>query len=467
MSKKIIPRDLITKLSFILVVRTSLTLISGVVGPLWVIHYLALSGLGRYASLNAGSWFIQVLGELGFTGLFLRLGAHRRRYQKKIVFYDALWARISSFPLIIIVALMVSMIFAFNNKNHDLKSAFLLITLSSPIFLLQNFVLQSNIGMGNTKIQIGGEIIYKVAYLSILFIGLPHHKSQFFLVTTTVSSALVQLFYFFYYIHRSFKGESLYRFSRARIFHNYREALPYSTLTISYILYGKIDLLLLNLLVSPIYVGIYSLAYRAAEIMMDAANVATSFFFKNIAQSAKNKYKEIRSFVFTSSIILAAIAAFSSPFAAGFIKGGGVRLSHTITILTLTGVFMAVNTLQIGMLQVQKKPKTIAFTFIVGGFLETISIILGGRFNPPVGAAMMVLFLEISLFFVFLKYTAYHISLNFFKPIIEIYLPALIIGLLPIYAELKLILGLFYILIYLFITKNFRELITTITKDED
>lgn len=133
-----------------------------------------------------------------------------------------------------------------------------------------------------------------------------------------------------------------------------KEAWPLGTISIFYIIYFRIDIVMLSLIKGELDVGIYGAAYRISEILtlfpmifMSAVFPVLSSYFKSSKSSFKKAYEKSVKFLFSLALLLALITMLLAKEIIFLVYGEGYEGSVTaLQILVWGTVLLFVTTIQ-------------------------------------------------------------------------------------------------------------------------
>lgn len=303
------PFSKVIKNTFFQIIGRGAVILTTIITTAFLTRFLGTTGYGNYIFIISLILFFVTLADWGTGLVFVREAAKTESKQEKF-FGNALFFRFALAFICLIILIIFTFIFV------PLKSLSALILVASPLLLLISLKTSFHI-VFQTKQRFEFTAIFDV-FISLLFlvfilIGAYRFRDQ-------LSLSLVLVFWVFSNLAgvgaSVFQCLKMTRFDfcldRQLLHKIFFEALPTGALLITFSIYNRIDIFILQILQGATSVGIYGLAYKIHDnLILGAAYLASSLFpLLSRLASEKGRDRQVLSRVYRKSFDLLFIGAF-------------------------------------------------------------------------------------------------------------------------------------------------------------
>lgn len=297
MKKNELLKNKVVSLGILFITRTSLTLISGLIVPLFLIKDIGLAAYGEFIFLSTLGVILLVLSELGVNTVYIREALHLTPKQAKEYLWKAIVLRVVTFMPFALTSILGAYIYASLNNNSEILNNLLLVVVSTFFLNLQNLIYLTNLSLGRNYQQMLSEFISKIIWIAgALYIGKNYGVTGLLAVVTL--AALLQV---------SVGSLGLVKFSREK-------TIPYKKIWkssrnfgVNSILIGllnRVDIIVIGIFFGPTFTGAYGYGSRIRDFFIELTGTVSSSYFKKFkAEDRKAIYKIQKNLTFLGAIL--------------------------------------------------------------------------------------------------------------------------------------------------------------------
>ena len=396
-------------------VRVFLTILSGLLTPLLLVRNHELSGLGYFSLASAYAAIIYLIFDFGLNTFYSRNSAKIALSEQSDHFWGTVLLKFLSSLLAGLVILLVANLPS-QIVNPQVKELLFLYAIGAPLFMLQSLTSQAFLTLGFIKIQLQSELLNKVIYLLSLGVLAFYMQSLQQFVYPLLLAYLVQLSFL---LTRALKVIPRERKSLNFLYlvNHLKSSLQFYLFTLVSTLYGRVDVLTLSFISTPVQVGIYALAYRGAELLAEIGYNISNYFYRDLAQHGQILLLKTNQFLLKLISLLGLLGLAVATLFAPFLKIDKKELIFPIFFMILCGGLMALNQITRSYLTLNTNMRVLEKYMIYTILVEFLTVLfLGYRFGG-LGATIGVFVAEFLLYQLLSHKAIIRINMLFLYPL--------------------------------------------------
>ena len=380
---------------------------------IYLARYLGTVGFGKYSFVFAYLAFFNVITDLGLQTILVREMSRDESIAPKLIGNGSIIRLILTVFAVVLSMIVISfMSYPSDTTTYIYIAAFTVFFISFNDFYGTLF--QANLRM---EYRIFGDLTFKVLSASLIFWIIFSHGTLMQVIVVLVFSQMVRTLVSYFYSRKFVRP--CFEIDFGLMKHLLKEALPIALYSVIYIIYFRIDVVMLSMMQGDAPVGIYSAAYKLSEpLSLIPYALAVSLFPIMSASFKSSEERLIKSYGLSIRYLL----IISLPIAIGttliadkiifLIYGAEFAGSVTaLQILIWALVFTSVNSVLLNLLVSIDKQKLNALSI---GVCAIVNVILNFILIPILsynGAAIATVATNAVLFIASYYFVSKHLQL--------------------------------------------------------
>lgn len=338
MKKNELLKNKVVSLGILFFTRTLLTLISGLVVPLFLIKELGLAAYGEFIFLSTLGVVLIVLSELGVNTVYIREALHLAPTQAKEYLWKAVVLRVVTFLPFALISVLIAYLYT-NQQNDNQLFHDLLWVIASTFFLtLQNQFYLTNLSLGRNYQQMISELISRVIWIvGALYAGKNYGVTGILAAVTLASLAQV-----------SIGSIGLVKFSSEKTIPYrkiWRSSRNFGVNSILIGLLNRVDIIVIGIFFGPALTGAYGYGSRIRDFFMELTGTVSSSYFKKFKAENKKAIYQIQK---NLTYLAAVLGTLGIPFAivVGWIlkeEQNKTEIVLALIVFSFMGIIMVIN----------------------------------------------------------------------------------------------------------------------------
>jgi O-antigen/teichoic acid export membrane protein len=338
MKKNELLKSKVVSLGILFITRTLLTLISGLIVPLFLIKDIGLSAYGEFIFLSTLGMVLLVLSELGVNTVYIREALHLTPKQAKEYLWKAIVLRVVTFLPFAIISVLIAYLYASLHNDKELLHNLLWIVASTFFLTLQNQIYMTNLSLNRNYQQMISEFVSRVIWIvGALYAGRNYGVTGLLAVVTLASLLQVTL-----------GGIGLVKFSREKTIPYrkiWRSSRNFGVNSILIGLLNKVDIILIGVFFGPTITGAYGYGSRIRDFFIELTGTVSSSYFKKLKTENKKAIYQIQK---NLTYLAAVLGTLGAPFAiiVGWILKEELNKAEIVLALiafSFMGIIMVIN----------------------------------------------------------------------------------------------------------------------------
>ncbi len=351
---------------------------------IYLARYLGVSEFGKYNLIFAYLAFFGVLTNLGINEILVRDIARDKAVAPKII------GNVYTIRLILSVfAIFLAIIVATIIPEYRKILSYIFVASMTLIFIsfsdLYSTIFQANFKM---KYNVVAKLFYKAISAILIFWIIFSGGTLMLIIISLVFSEIIKTLICYLFSRKFLKASASLDFSLWKYI--LKESAPLALTGFIFIIYYRIDVIMISLMMSNYEVGLYSAAYKLSEpLSLIPYSLMISIFpimsasFKNSKNTLIKSYKYSMKYLLIVTLPIATIITFFSDKIIFLIYGiDFVNSTSALQILIWSLVFSSMNSVVANLLVSINKQKFIMYSMFSSAITN---IILNAILIPKIG----------------------------------------------------------------------------------
>lgn len=338
MKKNELLKSKVVSLGILFITRTLLTLISGLVVPLFIIKDLGLAAYGEFIFLSTLGVILIVLSEMGVNTVYIREALHLNPIQAKEYLWKAVVLRVVTFLPFALISVIIAYLYTSLHNDRELLHNLLWVIASTFFLTLQNQIYLTNLSMSRNYQQMISEFVGRVIWIvGALYAGKNYGVTGLLTVVTFASILQVSL-----------GSIGLVKFSSEKTIPYkkiWRSSRNFGVNSILIGLLNRVDIIVIGVFFGPALTGAYGYGSRIRDFFIELTGTVSSSYFKKFKTENKKAIYQIQK---NLTYLSALLGTLGMPFAiiVGWIlkeEQNNAEIVLALIIFSFMSIIMVIN----------------------------------------------------------------------------------------------------------------------------